>query len=213
MLKNVRATATMVSIAVLVFSSMTVSAYADDSVVSETNTMNVEEETTVAEAEKFADAITTTTETANVVDVESTMRTDYDDVTVKVGDVIFFENGVELIDAEGNILKTGKGERISIVKADCANQRFRVYVPKANKILYLEYVNCVDAQIVYHDGSVIGDLNSDGRIDIYDFILLKQGLIYGWSDVRAYYMSDINADGVVSIGDLVLMQRWLLGEG
>lgn len=200
MLKKVIVIASSMGIAALAVASMTMSVFADNSVV------------TSANFEAEVETITNTTEVTEATDVETTIREDLNETVVKVRDVVYFDDGVELTDANGNILRAGEGEHIYIVKSDNDIQMFRVYLPKANGVLYLSYTDSKNANIVHHDGSVIGDLNRDGRVDTFDFVLMKRGVLYGWDDTFAYYMADMNGDGEVSMGDLVMMQRWLLGE-
>lgn len=173
------------SIAALAVASMTTSVLADNSVVTSANFK---------------------------AEVETIIRKDLNETVVKVRDVVCFDDGVELTDANGNILSAGVGEHIYIVKSDDDIQMFRVYLPKANRVLYLSYTDSKNANIVDHDGAVIGDLNRDGRVDAFDFVLMKRGVLNGWDDPFAYYMADMNGDSEVSMGDLVMMQRWLLGE-
>ena len=211
MLKKVIAAATSVAMAALACASMTLSAFADSSVVTTAN-FEAEVEKTAAEVETSTEATTITTEATDAAEVESTIESDREVTTVGVRDGVYFDEGATLIDAEGNILKTCMGEHIYIVDRDEANLRFRVYLPKANRVLYLLDADIEGAVVFTHDALVIGDLDFDGRIDSYDMVLMKRGLLYGWSDTWAYYMADMNADGTVSMGDLVKMQRWLLGE-
>lgn len=213
MLKKVIAAATSVAIAALAYAGMTLSAFADSSVATTANFEAVVETTTAAEAEKSAEATTITTEATEAADVETTIREDLDKAIVKVRDVVCFDDGALLTDTEGNALRTGCGEHIYIVNSNDANQMFRVYLPKANRVLYLSYVDSVNANIVSNDGAVIGDLDCNGRIDSFDLVLMKRGLLYGWSDAFAYFMADMDGDGDVKMADLVQMQRWLLGEG
>lgn len=201
MLKKVIAIASSMSIAALAFASMTMSVFADDSVV------------TSANIEAEVETITNTMEATEAAEVETTIQEDLDETAVKVRDVVYFDDGVELTDANGNILRAGMGEHIYIVKSDDDAQMFRVYLPKANRVLYLSYADSKNANIVYHDGAVIGDLNCDGRVDAFDLVLMKRGILDGWDDTYAYYMADWNGDGDVKMGDLVLMQKFLLGEG
>ena len=190
------------AIALLASASMTMSVFADDSVAT---TANFEaEEKSTAETINFVDATTITT--------EATVRSDQEKSTVAVRDGVYFEDGVTLIDAEDNTLQVPMGEHIYIVARDEANLRFRVFLPKANRVLYLKDADIEEAQVFTHEAMVVGDLDADGRIDSYDMVLMKRGFLYGWSDTWAYYMADMNADGIVSIGDLVIMQRWLLGD-
>lgn len=52
-----------------------------------------------------------------------------------------------------------------------------------------------------------GDLDRDGRVDVFDLVLLRKCVINGDDDEAA----DVNADGEIGAADLVRMQRFLLG--
>ena len=59
---------------------------------------------------------------------------------------------------------------------------------------------------------LIGDINCDGVIDVFDLAPLRKGIlnmIIGTAKAPAN--SDINGDGDVNVADLVLLQRYLLG--
>ncbi len=210
MLKKVIATVISVTFAVLTIGSMTLSAFADDSVV--TTTANIEVVEEAADAEEFAEASTTTTEATDAAFVETTDR-NLGKSNVSVRDIIYFDDGVVLTTAEGNTMRTGCGEHVYIVNDDSENARFRAYVPKSNRVLYLSYEDSYNAVVDSYDGFVIGDLDDDGSIDARDLGLMKYGLLYGWSDAISYYMSDFDGDGMVKMNDLVSMELWLLGEG
>lgn len=200
MLKNVIAGTTLVCFASIVFANMTTFAHADDSVATKTESYDVEVEMITDEAEFSAEAS------------NGTIRSDSSKSTVNVRDVIYFDNGIELTDTSGRAVRAGKGEHIYVVDIE-ADERYRVYLPKANMALYVDIADVQNAEIVSHDGLIIGDLNCDGKVDSYDLVVMKHALIFGWGDTRAYHMSDMNADGNVSIGDLVFIERRLLGAG
>lgn len=212
MLKKVIATVTSLAMAALACASMTLSAFADNSVDTTANIEAEVETTTTAEVETSTEATTITTEATDAADVESTIREELNETPVKVRDIVYFEDGALLIDADGNTLRTGMGERFYIVDQNDVAQQYRVYLPKANRVLYLSYEDSVNAIIESHEGLVMGDVDCDGRIDSFDLVRMKKGLVYGWDDFYAYFMSDMNADGDVTMADLVLMERWLLGN-
>ena len=60
---------------------------------------------------------------------------------------------------------------------------------------------------------ILGDINSDGSINVFDFTAAKRGLISGgFSDTTAAKAADVNQDGKYSIADVILIQKFLLGE-
>ena len=59
---------------------------------------------------------------------------------------------------------------------------------------------------------ILGDINSDGRINVFDFIIAKRGLISGgFSNATEAKAADVNQDGKYSVADVILIQKFLLG--
>lgn len=54
---------------------------------------------------------------------------------------------------------------------------------------------------------VFADVNVDGRIDAYDYLLMRQKI----TDKSRFWYCDLNGDGETDIADLVRMQKFLLG--
>jgi hypothetical protein len=67
---------------------------------------------------------------------------------------------------------------------------------------------------------LIGDLNGDGKVDIYDMILMAD--VFGMTNSSVYwnetgyipsypnfapYMADLNGDGVIDIFDVIILAR------
>ncbi|MBQ3408025.1 MAG: dockerin type I repeat-containing protein [Clostridia bacterium] len=61
------------------------------------------------------------------------------------------------------------------------------------------------------DKLILGNLNFDGVVNVFDMTMMRKALIYGWNDTIAYRMADMTGDGYVNVADLVYMHRWLLG--
>ena len=56
--------------------------------------------------------------------------------------------------------------------------------------------------------TVCGDLNGDGRVSVFDLILLRLSLLDGSQEESC----DVNSDGEFSMNDLVSLQSFLLGK-
>lgn len=169
------------------------------------NSVGTETQATVSEE--------TTTEASSPAEVGAAIRKK---LNVKVCDVIYKDDKAYLYDVEGNIRRAGSGWNMWIIGVDDENQRFRVDVPKmreeGNSVFYLLYADAEDAIGVSHKGYVVGDLDYDQRVDVFDLCLMKRYFIYGWDSPLKKVLADMNDDNQVTVADLVWLQKWLLGE-
>ena len=225
MLRKVIAAAA--SVALLVNTSMIISAkstYAEGSASTETEVnfvsakANAEEteetvETTVVSSTTIDETTTTEAETTSLEDVGAAIR---EGLEVKIRDVVTFYRMVRLYDSDGNMYYPESGTMVLIVGIDDTNQRFRVQSPNVTPYgefaTYLLYSDATKATLISHDGYIIGDVDCDGCINAKDFTFMKRGLLYGkWEDKMMEFLADWDGDSDVTIKDLILMQRWLLG--
>lgn len=59
----------------------------------------------------------------------------------------------------------------------------------------------------------LGDINGDGRINCFDMILAKRGIINGkFANSAAAKAADVNQDGKFTVADVVLIQKFLLRQ-
>lgn len=59
----------------------------------------------------------------------------------------------------------------------------------------------------------LGDINGDGRINCFDMILAKRGIINGkFANSAAAKAADVNQDGKYTVADVVLIQKFLLRQ-
>ncbi|MBR5682820.1 MAG: CotH kinase family protein [Ruminococcus sp.] len=56
----------------------------------------------------------------------------------------------------------------------------------------------------------IGDLNEDGKVDIYDLCSMKKAVLTGEAD--NFGAADINDDDAINSADLVLLKRFIMGD-
>ena len=57
-----------------------------------------------------------------------------------------------------------------------------------------------------------GDVNGDGKINIFDFMLAKKGLISGFADAQSKNAADVDRDGDVTASDIIQIHKYLLGQ-
>lgn len=62
------------------------------------------------------------------------------------------------------------------------------------------------------DGVVVGDLDNDGVIDVFDLILEREAVVNTFAGSAANKAADIDGNGSVNVNDLVLLSKFLLGE-
>ena len=59
---------------------------------------------------------------------------------------------------------------------------------------------------------LLGDVNSDGRISVFDIAAFRSGLVSGFSDGTASKAADIDGNGTPEMSDLVQLCKFLMCE-
>lgn len=57
-----------------------------------------------------------------------------------------------------------------------------------------------------------GDIDLSGKIDVFDFIAMRKGVIGSFASDISAAAADVNADGQNNVADMVLLQQYLLGQ-
>ncbi len=57
-----------------------------------------------------------------------------------------------------------------------------------------------------------GDINSDGRVDTFDLVLARKGIIDGFKDKTAEKAADVDKSGKFEVNDLVALNNFILGK-
>jgi hypothetical protein len=73
------------------------------------------------------------------------------------------------------------------------------------------FVNEIDAHAAETD-VILGDVNNDDRVDVFDLCLIKQKIINPGTTSINLTAADVNADGVLDIKDVREVQQFLLVE-
>jgi len=124
------------------------------------------------------------------------------------------------LDAQGNILED---VYMDAVASDCdpiivGNQIVWYYsgytydswgfaTPDGTKFYSFDYTNLAQNNV---DKSLLGDYNSDGKVNSSDLLTLKKYLL-GIEDSINVTNADLNADEKVNISDLLILKKYLLG--
>ena len=70
-------------------------------------------------------------------------------------------------------------------------------------------IDLIDPEFI---NAVPGDTDRNGRIDGFDLVIARKGLVGGFKDMYAEKAADADRSGSVQINDLVLIQKYLLGD-
>ncbi|MGN0593335.1 MAG: RICIN domain-containing protein [Ruminococcus sp.] len=58
-----------------------------------------------------------------------------------------------------------------------------------------------------------GDLNDDGKLNVFDMVLFRQMLLENSGTQKQKYAANVNGDDSVTMADAVVMQKYLTGKG
>ena len=73
------------------------------------------------------------------------------------------------------------------------------------------FVNEIEVQAAETD-VILGDVNNDRKIDVFDLCLMKQELVSSKTTSINKTAADVNADGVIDVKDIMEIQQFLLAE-
>lgn len=102
--------------------------------------------------------------------------------------------------------QTWNTQTCSVEKTDGKHNVYFVFIGGEG---YLYNVNWwrTDKQIEKY---AIGDLNGDGKVDIYDLCKMKAAILSGEAD--NFGAADVNGDDAINSADLVLLKKFIMGE-
>ena len=116
----------------------------------------------------------------------------------------------------------GNGEWVQL-----ANPSYKIPSDASNLILYVETVDSttdffIDDAILALENKISvsepvgkyirGDLNNDGRINIFDLVLERNAVINSFSGAANSPAADIDGDGKIAANDLVLLSQYIHGK-
>ncbi|MDE6730379.1 MAG: family 43 glycosylhydrolase, partial [Oscillospiraceae bacterium] len=118
-----------------------------------------------------------------------------------------------------------KGEWVQLanknykIPADAKDLQIYVETAKTTNNFYIdEVIGAVAGTTIIGAGqpsvvsSIKGDVNGDGKINIYDFILAKNGIKKGFANESARTAADVDENGTVDSADLKQIQDYLHGK-
>ncbi|MDE5564740.1 MAG: carbohydrate binding domain-containing protein, partial [Oscillospiraceae bacterium] len=112
-----------------------------------------------------------------------------------------------------------KGEWVQL-----ANTSFTIPEDASDMVLYVETPETtnnfyIDEAIGAPEGTkidgpaetafILGDVNDDGVIDIFDLGFAKRGVLKGFSSNKASLAADVDQNGKVEVTDLILLQKYI----
>lgn len=82
--------------------------------------------------------------------------------------------------------------------------------------LYIDEVIAAEAGTVITEKAsgkfILGDINSDGTINIFDFLLARRALSDGFDDKNAEKAADVNRNKEFNIDDVIALQDFVMGK-
>ncbi len=124
---------------------------------------------------------------------------------------------VNLLDSAGNVVSSVE----NVVDSSLDSYSFNIpsagiyYLTSATKGLNIAYADLsvtADENVEVTEKYPVGDINNDGVIDVYDLILLRNGIADKFESESARLSADVTGDGKTDKSDLVLMSDYLLGK-
>lgn len=71
----------------------------------------------------------------------------------------------------------------------------------------------IDNVVTSEKEVISGDLNNDGTVDVFDFVLMRKNILKDKVSHAERRVSDLNGDSDINIADAVIMKKFLFNEG
>ncbi len=100
---------------------------------------------------------------------------------------------------------------------DAENMQIYVETAESTNNFYIdEVIGAVAGTTIIGAGEskdiILGDINRDSRIDVFDMILARQGIVNGFDSKVSQLSADVDQSGKYDVADLVLIQKFILGQ-
>lgn len=114
-----------------------------------------------------------------------------------------------------------KGEWVQLVNtnyqipSDATNMQLYIETAETTNNFYIdEAIGAVGGTGILGAGQpqqiIIGDINGDGAVDVFDMISARKGIVSGFTTTSAEICADVDQSGVFDVSDLVLLQQYIL---
>ncbi|MDE5584476.1 MAG: endo-1,4-beta-xylanase [Ruminococcus sp.] len=116
-----------------------------------------------------------------------------------------------------------KGEWVQLanrnykIPADAKNMQIYIETAESLNNFYIdEVIGAVAGTTIIGAGEsaeiTLGDINADGKIDAFDVVLARKGIINGFDSESERLSADVDQNGEYNISDAVLIQKFILGQ-
>ena len=116
-----------------------------------------------------------------------------------------------------------KGEWVQLanknykIPSDASDMQIYIETAESTNNFYIdEVIGAVAGTSIIGAGEskdiILGDINSDGEIDVFDMILARKGITDGFSNSAEKISADVDQNGEYNINDAILIQKFILGQ-
>lgn len=116
-----------------------------------------------------------------------------------------------------------KGEWVQLanknykIPANASDLRIYIETAETTNNFYIdEVIGAVAGTIIIGAGEsqnlILGDINSDGCINVFDYIIAKRGLVNGFSKSSEKVLADVDQNEDFNVDDIILIQKFILGQ-
>lgn len=116
-----------------------------------------------------------------------------------------------------------KGEWVQLanknykIPANASDLRIYIETAETTNNFYIdEVIGAVAGTIIIGAGEsqnlILGDINSDGCINVFDYIIAKRGLENGFSKSSEKVLADVDQNEDFNVDDIILIQKFMLGQ-